>query len=807
MKNQLENQIRQIAETINHLEDGEVDIHSLLELDELLDILNKKIRSTKLGNPLINQSKFLESIRYEAILVFDRDFKVYKYTGSIDHLSYPNKDTSFSVQDLLKFEDGKQFVNEVGMLTEDHNQRTFDVDIHSKQGVPLSASINLELLSSEKGKELIFAGINFNNTSLIDIQSYQQIVIENLPDIDVYLFDNDYRYVLAGGREKERFGLTNSYFAGKTLFEAFDEKINKRFFPFYRKALSGEMADGEIRIEGQIYYIWATPVRNFYHEVVGGTAIVQNVTKDKQIEHHLKKAKDDAQKADQAKSVFLASMSHEIRTPLNAIIGFTEQLGKTDLNDQQQKFLDLIGESSDHLLYLVNEILILFKLGMGKVYIDKSPFSLIHLLNVVYDSFIIKANERKLDLSVHIDADAPDAIVGDSFRLKQVLINLLSNAIKYTDSGAIDLRCKLYSIDRENVKLRFEIQDTGPGISDDILPIIFDEFTQSKTGIDKQRKGAGLGLAITKKLVELLGGSIHVESEYGVGSTFTVDLSFQKVNEKLVVEKENVFSIHENLLKGKRILIADDDVQNLFLAETMLKNWQVEYKMAEDGKEALNLLLSDKFDIALLDIHMPNKDGIEVVNEVRSQKYGLNYHTKMLAVTANVLKSDIRNYMDTGFSDYILKPFREVELYSKICNVLQVSSIIQTKGKSIEKGRENNSLGKIRFDTDNLKITANGDVEFFNKMLFTFIRNTQKVRDKIQTALNDENWNEIGEKAHRAIPSFEYFGLRGTVDNLIELENLTLREKKYTGIPGRVHKLLTDIDLILEQARKTIEPR
>ena len=162
------------------------------------------------------------------------------------------------------------------------------------------------------------------------------------------------------------------------------------------------MADGEIRIEDQVYYIWATPVGNVYDEVVGGTAIVQNVTKDKEIELRLKKARNDAQEAEKAKSTFLASMSHEIRTPLNAIVGFSEQLNNTQLNKKQEKFVRLINDSSEHLLSLVNEILVLFKLGMGKVFIDEIPFSLTRILNVIYNSFIIRANEKRLQFFIFL---------------------------------------------------------------------------------------------------------------------------------------------------------------------------------------------------------------------------------------------------------------------------------------------------------------------------------------------------------------------------------------------------------------------
>lgn len=806
MKEQLENQIEQIAGIIKHLEEGEIDIDSLLELDEILDVLSNKIKSTKLGNPLHEKQQSLEAVRHEAIVIFDSSYKVYKYTGSFNHLLSPGKTGALQASDILRFDKPEKFTKAVELLLSTRDEQEFETSIRSGQGIPLEARIGLELLSNKDGKELIMAGISFANTTLADIHNYQQIVIENLPDIDVYLFDTEYRYVLAGGREKERLGFSNSYFSGKTLFEAFDEKIHKRLFPFYRKALNGEMADGELRINDQVYYIWVNPVRNFYHEVVGGTAIVQNVTKDKEIEMRLKKARDDAQRADQAKSVFLARMSHEIRTPLNAVIGFTEQLGKSKLDAQQASFVDLISESSEYLLSLVNEILILFKLGMGKVHIDHVPFSLDHTLNIIYNSFIIKANAKKIRFSVHVAPDIPDNLVGDSYRLRQVLMNLMSNALKFTNFGSIDLRCIVEEKNKTNYMLRFDVEDTGIGMDKQVMSTIFDEFTQLDTPVETKGKGAGLGLTICKQLVELMGGYIQVESELGRGSIFSIILPYKKATKKEKVVKESHYSLSENLLRGKKILFADDDEYNLLLAKTILENWKVDYHLAVDGEEALRLLKRNKYDIILLDIHMPKVGGLEVAQQVRSDRDNPNQDGKMLAVTANVLKSDIKTYMEGGFDDHVLKPFMEDELYNKICNMLHVA---RNREGSKSVGQKQDLLGdggrEDVFNTQGLWETSNGDVDFYKKMIRTFIQNTKVIAEQVKQTLEEKNWEQLGEKAHRAIPSFQYFGLQNTVGRLSKIEDLALRDKEFEELPREGSLLLDDIKLILGQAQEALE--
>ena len=803
MKKKLGAQIEEIAGIINQLEDGDVDVESLMELDELLDLLSNKIKSTKLGYPLSNQPVKLESVRHEAIFIFDTNHKVYKYTGIFDHLFYPGKSGALQISDLLKIEAQDVFSDMIDRLLATKESQEFETIIRSTQGIPLAASISLELLSEKAGSELIMAGVNFSNTTMSDIKNYQQIVIDNLPDIDVYLFDTDYRYVLAGGREKERFGLSNSYFAGKTLFEAFEEKVHKRLFPFYRKALSGEMADGELRIGDQVYYIWATPVRNFYEEVVGGTAIVQNVTKDKEVEMRLKKAKDDAQQADQAKSVFLANMSHEIRTPLNAIVGFAEQLANSELSKKQEDFVRYINDSSEHLLSLVNEILILFKLGMGKIFIDSIAFNLTQVLSVIYNSFIIRANEKKLQLSVQIDPKIPDTLVGDPFRLRQVVINLMSNALKYTDVGMIELRCVLEKEEEQTYILRFEVEDTGMGISPELKPAIFDEFTQSSANLNKKRKGAGLGLTICKKLVELMNGQIHVESEEGRGSLFTVTLPFQKANEQEQVERESHYSLLENLLEGRKVLFADDDEYNLLLAETILSHWNADFRLARNGEEALNFLQLSQYDVILLDIHMPKMTGMEVIHEIRKKKANPNHQTKALAVTANVLKSDIKIYMEYGFDGYVLKPFKERELYNKICNVLQLIS--SNEQEEVPVPQLEQLPGNHGFNTENLRLTSKGDHVFFNKMIDTFVRNSENLAADFELALKNQDWSDMGEKAHRSIPSFKFFGLNELVAQLEKIEMLALRSHDYASLPERAKEVMASVEEIIRQAEKIQE--
>ncbi len=623
--------------------------------------------------------------------------------------------------------------------------------------------------------------------------------------MDVYLFDTQFRHVLAGGREKERLKLSNADFIGKTLFEVYDEKTQKRLFPFYRNALDGKQSEGEVRIKKNVYFVSATPVYGFNRQVVGGALISQDVTKEKEVEKNLIKAKREAEEADHAKSLFLANMSHEIRTPLNAIIGFTGLLNKTDLTPKQKKFSRLISQSSGHLLSVVNEVLFLFKLGMGKVYIEKVPFNCHELVKNVKESLLFRAKEKGLELDCIIDVTASEIVIGDPFRVKQILMNLTGNALKYTDKGKVTLRVLTEKNTAKKTFLRFEVEDTGIGIPKEDLDTIFEEFAQPGEKNDKMRKGAGLGLTIVKKLVDLFNGRIHVESEPGEGSRFSVVIPFELPKDNQNVPDEKNYNLEYKQLEGKRILYADDDENNLLLGESILRDWNIDFELAADGKEALQLLQQEKFDIVLLDIQMPGHSGVDIVKKVRKDSNNPNRETRMLAVTANIMESDLKKYLIAGFNDYILKPFSEEKLYSRICNLLNVDYENVPGTTKADKATIDADANRA-FDTSELLKTAGGDFGFFNQMIDTFILNAKDTVAKLKKFLDAEEWEAIGKRAHKAIPSFRYFKLTEIADQLTRLENLALHQKEYSPMAKLTKQTVAEIDDIIEKARRAKIP-
>lgn len=799
MREYLKSHLEQITKLIDGLKHDNIDLVKLSELDKSLELLSHKIKTIRLGTLGKTPATYTQTIRQDATLYFNQDFRVQRYAGTLENIFGRHKlDSLPHLKEFFEPEQFKLLQEKKDLLYETNVPQSFDTEFISSNNILLPVNILLEKVNLCDGPNLVAAGLVFYEQTPADLKDYQDILIENLPDIDVYLFDTRFRHVLAGGREKERMKLTNADFTGRTLFDVYDEKTQKRLYPFYKNAIEGKVSEGEVRIKRQIYFVSATPVFNYNEDVVGGALIVQNVTKEKEIEQNLIRAKKEAEEADKAKSVFLANMSHEIRTPLNAIIGFTDLLQKTELNEKQVKFSRLINQSSEHLLSVVNEILFIFKLGMGKIFIEKIPFNVYDLIENVHGSLQMQANEKNLDFTYEIDSDVPGILIGDPYRIKQILINLAANAIKFTDQGKITIQLNAEKTSKKKVNLRFEVEDTGIGISKYDLRTIFDEFTQSNSSTERSRSGAGLGLTITRKLVELLKGRLHVESELKQGSKFSVVIPFEVPQEQEPVLPEKDYALESNLLEGKRILYADDDENNIMLADYLLTEWKTDFEIARNGAEALEFLLNEKFDIVMLDIHMPEMSGVEVVKKVRKSANNPNKHTKMLAVTANILESDIKRYLKSGFNGHILKPFREAKLYSKICNMLQIKHGIQeVEEEKVIKKQPWPETGKFDFNTSMLQESAKGNTEFYNKMLSIFIDNAEQTAKNFSSNLKENHWIEIGENAHKAIPSFKYFGLNTQVNNLAEIEHLALRKKKYTKIPSLVEQFLKDLNSLI----------
>lgn len=380
--------------------------------------------------------------------------------------------------------------------------------------------------------------------------------------------------------------------------------------------------------------------------------------------------KEEAIRASNAKSDFLASMSHEIRTPLNSILGMTELMEETKLTEDQREYIEVLRNSGKALFNIINDILDFSRIEAGKLEIDNHPFSLTNVIDETLSLFFLRAKNKGIRLDSEISPNLSSSVYGDPIRIQQVLINLLGNAIKFTQEGSISVSVyQDFDLEYHKEILVIEVKDTGMGIPPEKLEKIFESFTQVDSSTTRQFGGTGLGLAISKKLTELMGGRIFLTSQLSKGSTFIIKLPYLPYidNVHLMVTSWEGIEVPEpeNFPKLK-ILLTEDSPENVFLVQSFLRKYPIEIDVAENGQIALDKTEQTKYDLVLMDMQMPIMDGNDAILRIRERE--LKKHTKtkdslpIIALTANVAKEDISKSFEAGCNSYLTKPVKKMDL-------------------------------------------------------------------------------------------------------------------------------------------------
>ncbi|WP_439883049.1 PAS domain S-box protein [Pontibacter sp. MBLB2868] len=547
---------------------------------------------------------------------------------------------------------------------------------------------------------------------------------------------------------------------GHNLQSLIPEKHKKNFRLYLESFRKNNIAEGVLTVLNKDQEERSLLYKNYKVEEPNSEpyiiAIAQDITERTRTEMELKQAKEVAEESARVKENFLANMSHEIRTPLNGIMGMAGLLSKSPLNSSQKNYLDIILQSADNLLVIINDILDVAKIEAGKVELEEIPFNICDTVKAAYQTLIYKAEEKELAYEVKPLQVAEPTLVGDPYRLNQVLLNLLNNAIKFTETGSVTLQSQVLHENEHNLTIEFAVIDTGIGVSAEKQEYIFEGFTQAYSSTTRKYGGTGLGLNICRNLIEMQGGRIWVESEENRGSTFKFTITYQKYEGDTNPEKQDE-QINYASLKGINVLLAEDNEINIFLARSIMESWNFVVDVALNGREAVEMVDRNTYDLVLMDIQMPEMSGIDATHFIRSNPDKSKAGIPIIALTANAFKGDAEKYLNVGMNAYISKPFDEEKLFTKIASVLPHKLMKQERTPAPENEEINAQVQEPLFDLSLLLKMSRGNEAFVKRTKVLFVETVPQTLADLEEKKQASDWKGVSAAAHK---------LKSTIDTM-----------------------------------------
>lgn len=613
-------------------------------------------------------------------------------------------------------------------------------------------------------------------------QQFQlQAVLDNTTSV-IFIKDLQGRYTVANQRfmdllqvnKSQVIGYTDYHFTNKEqadYFASLDAKVMLERKPIEIEQVV-EGPNGPVNL-----LLIKFPLLDQNNNVFGISGIATDISERTQYQKELISARQSAENAKLLQEQFLANMSHEIRTPMNGIQGMTNLLLETQLNSVQVNFTSIIKRSVNNLLVIINDILDFSKIQAGKLAIEEIGFDLKESINSIKPLFSHRLKKKHLEYELNIDSNVPSFLTGDPYRLNQVLINLVGNAIKFTEKGKIVLSVTLQNATDDKGTLRFSIKDSGIGISKDKLQSVFESFSQAGNDVARKYGGTGLGLTISKQLVELQKGKIWVNSEIGVGSEFVFELPYRFAAENEVKGLQRLADFDfSKLLAGTKVLVAEDHSVNQILIEHVLNTVGIYPSIVNDGKEAIEKLKTgEKFDVILMDLQMPILDGYKTTDLIRNE---LKISIPIVAMTATAMKGEFEKCIEAGMTDYMSKPFEFVDLYKKLCAVLNLN--INDMQEPVKNNEQKENLNKVNvIKPYNLsyfeKIMKKKDLVVLLKPLFESLNLDIQL---IEEASKLADWSTVAKIAHKLKSSVGYIKANELYAVLQEIEIKAISQDK-----------------------------
>jgi two-component system, sensor histidine kinase len=619
-----------------------------------------------------------------------------------------------------------------------------------------------------------FSSAYFSGNVLFDI------LLKTTPD-QIYFKDRNSRFLRCSQKQATWLGATNEEeLWGKTDFDFFSaEHSNQAFFDEQRIIATGipliNIEERETFEDGSSRWITTSkwPLLNERQEVLGTFGVSRDITDKKKAEHALR-----------AKQTFMANMSHEIRTPMNAILGLSKLLMKTSLDKTQRDYLHTIVSSGQNLLVIINDILDVSKIESGKLRFEKIGMKLEQVVTMTIAGFHQKAEEKNIALKYSVDPRISPVHLSDPVRIGQILNNLVSNATKFTNKGYVSVTCSLAEKNEDVEIIQFSVTDTGIGMND--TSRIFDSFEQENNTVTRKYGGTGLGLAICSQLVSQFHGTIDVKSLHGRGTTFTVVLPLQVGAESDIARHDDDIHTHE-ALEGKRVLVVDDVEINTFLAKTFLEGWKAAVDTAHNGHAAIQKIKNYPYDIVLMDMQMPEMDGLTATRYIRTT---LRNDLPIIALTANALKEEEEACLAAGMNDFLAKPFEEMALLRKILRLLQLRCDTVAAAMVTAVPAED-----ARYSLDQLIRLSDGDQAVYQELLGKFLKSIPQHVQEIKEYADVNDLASLRHKAHSLKSPVSFLRIPQAVAILQELEKGSLEGdlKKHQNSIIQLDELLTGI--------------
>ncbi len=651
----------------------------------------------------------------------------------------------------------------------------------------------------EKEKKLLFLfaqmllNVNERRERALQLQRQEEKYRNIITNMNLGLVESDSQQLVVFANQSfcQMSGYSVKELLGKKKADLFktEETVDK--------AGNGGIRTFEITVKNKAgeprwWFVSEAPNYNDKGVLTGTIGIHLDITEQKNLQSDLTEAKNNAEASTRAKELFLANMSHEIRTPMNAIMGMSNQLGKTTLSSDQKFYLNTINSAAENLLVIINDILDLSKIEAGKLSLEKIGFEPKMIVGRAMHVMMHKAEEKGLAFTNSFcDPKISPVLIGDPYRLNQILLNLISNAIKFTEKGSVDLSCRVIQESDTHQTVRISVADTGIGMEEEFVQNLFQKFIQEDSSITRRYGGTGLGMSIFKELVELMEGSIEVHSKKSVGTTISFIVDMQKGRGSDLPVRDMPLT-NTDVLAEKKILIVDDNEMNRLVASTLLTNYGAETFEAGNGSSAIGLLRREAIDLILMDVQMPVMDGIEATRIIRDT---ISKEIPIIALTAYAIKGDDTRFIASGMNDYLSKPFEENQFIQVISRWLGNDSSTPIPANAPAATKELFSLNK-------LNSIANGNQDFINKMITLFIDQAQLSLTEIKVAFDNQAYDTLRKVAHRLKPSIDTMEVVSLKDKIRELEKFDEHTESYQSLGQQLQYLesiLSQVILKLKQ--------